>query len=103
MTKQATVKATRTVTVLHVYKFRATARICFVVLSSNGTDRYNTCFNRDADHGVCGCPATSKNGCYHLNQLRPRAAAYFASLTADTAAEETARAYRDMAFDSRFN
>ena len=66
------------VTVLAVYKFRNVARICFEVLSSNGTDRYHTCFQGDGRES-CTCPSTSKKGCYHLEQLRPRAQAYFES------------------------
>ncbi len=74
-------KSTKEVTVLFVYRFLHIARICFTVLSSNGTDRYNTCFDGDASHASCNCP--SKVECYHIRDLRPRAAAYFAARKAE--------------------
>lgn len=59
------------VQVLATYTFKRINRVCFTVLSSNGSDRYNTCF--DNGKGSCTCPA--KVSCYHLTQLAPRAAA----------------------------
>ncbi len=70
-------KTQKTVQVLTIYRFKETARICFVVESSNGLDTYHTCFNRDENHGSCTCPAI--RGCYHLDQLKARAAEYFQS------------------------
>jgi len=87
MAKTATAKTPKTVSVIAVYKFTKVARICFEVLSSDEITRYHTCFSNDAQHGVCNCPATSPKGCYHINQLRPRAQAYFDSRS--EAEEET--------------
>ncbi len=70
-------KTQKQVQVLATYKFNKIARICFTVLSSNGKEKYNTCFDGSADHGSCGCP--SCGNCYHLDQLRPVAQAYFES------------------------
>jgi hypothetical protein len=67
----------KSVTVLATYKFRKVARICFTVLSSKGDQQYNCCFSNDAQHASCSCPATRE--CYHISQLRERAAAYFES------------------------
>src|SRR6266704_1143892 len=69
MIAQAT-KTQKQVQVLATYTFKNRNRVCFTVLSSNGSDRYNTCF--DNGRGACSCPA--RGGCYHLTQLAPRAA-----------------------------
>jgi hypothetical protein len=82
-------KAQKVVQILATYKFNHIARICFTVKSSRGDEKYNTCFDRDAAHGSCTCP--SHGGCYHLDQLRPVAQAYFE-------ARETAAGYRRMEF-----
>ncbi len=73
----ATTKTQKQVTVLATYKFNKVARICFTVRSSNGLDKYNTCFQGNG-HESCGCP--SKGGCYHRDQLRPVAQAFLESL-----------------------
>src|SRR6266704_6775731 len=65
-----TMKAQKTVQVLVTYTFKHVNRVCFTILSSNGTDKYNCCF--DDGKAACDCPSTSKKGCYHINQLRPR-------------------------------
>jgi hypothetical protein len=70
-------KSPKTVQILATYRFHHTPRICFTVKSSRGDEKYNTCFDRDAAHGSCSCPA--KAGCYHLDQLRPIAQKYFGS------------------------
>ncbi len=78
-------KTQKQVTVLAVYKFRKVARICFSVLSSNGSDKYHTCFQGNGRES-CDCPSTSKKGCYHRDGLRPQAQAYFESQKQDRAA-----------------
>lgn len=69
----------KTVNVLYTYKFNKINRICFTVLSSNERDQYNTCFNGDENHGSCTCRGGDFHNCYHLDQLKARAAEYFAS------------------------
>jgi hypothetical protein len=76
MTKQTNKK---TVNVLYTYKFNHIKRICFTVLSANEKDQYNTCFDGDAEHGSCTCRGGDFHHCYHLDQLKTRAAEYFAS------------------------
>jgi len=89
-------KTQKIVTVLNVYKFKSPLnRICFEILSSDETTKYNTCFNGSASHAACGCDRFVKGHkeCYHIEQLRPRAQAYFDE-------RETARINREMAFSA---
>jgi hypothetical protein len=90
--------ATKEVQLLHIYRFKEVARICFEVLSSDNETHYNTCFNGDAQHAACGCDRFVKahRECYHIEGLRPTAQAYF---TERLAQAETARINRAMAFD----
>jgi hypothetical protein len=74
-----TTKATKIVKIIATFRFNLIARICFKVASSAGDTTYHTCFNGSAEHASCTCPATSPRGCYHINQLRPVAQAYFES------------------------
>jgi hypothetical protein len=74
---QKTAKQIKEVNILYTYKFNRVNRICFTVLSSNGTDQYNTCFNGDVAHSSCTCPGGDFHNCYHIPQLAPRAALYF--------------------------
>lgn len=78
---RSTKTATKEVTVLAVYKFRDVARICFEVLASDETTKYNTCFNGDAQHASCNCPGHDEfhKVCYHITGLKARAQAYFES------------------------
>jgi hypothetical protein len=76
---KTTTKVQKTVQVLATYKFKQVQRICFTVLSSNGNDKYHTCFQGDGRES-CDCPAGLKGRkCYHVEQLRERAQSYFQS------------------------
>ena len=72
-------KTAKQVNVIYTYKFNKINRICFTVLSSNGKERYNTCFDKDENHGSCTCRGGDFHNCYHLDQLKARAAEYFAA------------------------
>ena len=72
-------KTQKEVNVLYTYKWNHLNRICFTVLSSNEKERYNTCFDKDENHGSCTCRGGDFHNCYHLDQLKARAAEYFQS------------------------
>ena len=74
-----TQKTAKQVNVIYTYKFNKINRICFTVLSSNEKERYNTCFDKDENHGSCTCRGGDFHNCYHLDQLKARAAEYFAA------------------------
>ncbi len=99
MNKTAT--ATKEVQVLHIYRFRQVARICFEVLSSDNETHYNTCFNNDAQHGVCQCDRFVKGHkeCYHIKNLRPQAQAYFESRQPTEAKMDEMAAYYEAEED----
>jgi hypothetical protein len=75
----AQVKTEKQVQVLATYRFNLISRICFSVRSSDKTSAYQTCFDKDAEHGSCTCKGGARyHKCYHMEQLKPVAQVYFA-------------------------
>lgn len=73
-TKVRKAQATKIVVILAAYIFTHINRVCFIVLSSDGTTRYNTCFTNGQASCTCDGNAIWHKECCHIKQLAPLAA-----------------------------